>query len=70
MAISFLIKKTGSGMSVTEQLTGELHKPVIKKFKRRKIYARFIDNIQAAYLSELESLSSKNKNFKYLLCVI
>ena len=45
MAISFLIKKTGSGMSVTEQLTGELHKPIIKKFKRRKIYARFIDNI-------------------------
>ena len=29
-------KKTESGMSVNEQLYEELHKPVIKKFKRRK----------------------------------
>ena len=26
--------------SVNEDLTGELHKPVIQKFKRRKVYAR------------------------------
>ena len=48
----------------------ELHNPVIKKFKRRKVYARFKDNIWAADLSEMESLSSKNKNVKYLLYVI
>ena len=41
----FFDKKTGSGVSVNEQLTEEFHKPVIKKFKRRKIYARFKDNI-------------------------
>ena len=57
-------------MSVSEQLSEELHKPVIKKFKRRKVYARFKDNIWAADLSEMESLSSKNKNVKYLLYVI
>ena len=57
-------------MSVSEQLAEELHKPVIKKFKRRKVYARFKDNIWAADLAEMESLSSKNKNVKYLLCVI
>ena len=28
------------------------------------------DNILAADLDEMESLSSKNKNVKYLLCVI
>ena len=38
-------KKTGSGISVNEQLAEELHKPVIKKFKRRKVCARFKDNI-------------------------
>ena len=32
-------KKTGSGISVSKQLPDELHKPVIKKFKRRKVYA-------------------------------
>ena len=64
-------KKTESGVSVNEQLAEELHKPVVKKFKRRKVYARFKDNIWvSAALAEMESLSSKNKNLKYLLCVI
>ena len=30
--------KTGSGISVNEQLAEELHKPVIKKFHIRKVY--------------------------------
>ena len=48
----------------------ELHTPVIKKFKGRKVYVIFKDNISAAGLAEMELLSSKNKNVKYLLCVI
>ena len=63
-------KKTGSGVSLNEQLAEELHKPIAKKFKRRKVYARFKDNIWAADLSEIGSLSSKNKNVKYLLYAI
>ena len=43
---------------------------MIKKFKRRKVYARFKDNIWAADLAEMESLSTKNENVKYSLCVI
>ena len=57
-------------MSINEQLAKELHKPVIKKFKRRKVYARFEDNMLEADLAEIQLLSSKNKNVKYLLCVI
>ena len=53
-------------MSVNEQLAEELHKPVIKNFKRRKVYAKFKDNIWAADLAEMGSLSSKNKNVKYM----
>ena len=45
MVCKFFDKKTGSGASVNEELPEELHKPVIKKFKRRKFYARFKDNI-------------------------
>ena len=37
MVYNFLDKKTGSGISVTEQLAKELHKSVIEKFKRRKV---------------------------------
>ena len=47
-------------MSVNEQLAEELHELVIKKFRRRKVYARFKDNILAAGLAEMGSLSSKN----------
>ena len=70
MVYEFFDKKTGSRISVNEQLAEELHKPVKKKFKRRKVYARFKDNIWAADLAEMASLSSKNKNVRYLLCVI
>ena len=49
---------------MNEQLAEELHKPVIKKFERRKVYASFKDNIWAADLAEMDSLSSKNKNVK------
>ena len=51
-------------MSVNEQLAEELHKPVIKKFKRRKVYSRFKENIWVADLAKMGSLSSKNKKVK------
>ena len=55
-------KKTGSGVTVNEQLAEKLHKPVIKKIKRRKVYARIKRNIWAADLGVMRSLFSKNKN--------
>ena len=70
MVYKFFDKKTGSEISVNEQLAEELHKPAITKFKRRKVYERFKDNIWAADLAEMKSFPSKNKNVKYLLCVI
>ena len=51
-------------------LIQELLKAVIKKFKRRKAYARFKDNIWAADLAEIGSLSSKNHGAKYLLFAV
>ena len=68
--INFLVRKKGSGMSVNEKLAEELHKLVIKNFKRRKVYARFKGSIWAADLAEMGSFSFKNKDVKYLLCVI
>ena len=43
---------------------------MIKNIKRRNVYARFTGNTWAADLTKMESLSSKNKNVKYLLCAI
>ena len=70
MVYKIFDEKTGSRISVNEQLAEELHKPIIKKLKRRKVYTRFKDNIQAADLAGMESLSYSNRNFKYLLCII
>ena len=70
MTYTFFDKKTRSGVIVSEELAEELHEVVTKKFKRRKFYARFKANIWAANLAEMESLSSKYKNVKSLLCVI
>ena len=58
------------GITVNEQLAEELYKPVIKKLKGRQIYARFKDNLCTAYFAEMESLSSQNKNVRYLLFMI
>ena len=63
-------KKTGLRASVNEQLAQELHKQVIKKLKRKKVYGRFKDNIWATDLAKMRSLSCFNCGVKYLLCVI
>ena len=40
-------KSSGSGITngSNYQLANELHKPIIKKFKKRKVYSSFRDNI-------------------------
>ena len=45
MVYKFFDKKTGSEVSVNEELAEELHTLIIKKFKRSKVYARFKKNI-------------------------
>ena len=52
------------------QLAEELHKPIIKKFKKRKVYSRFRDNIWGADLADMQLISKFNKGFRFLLCVI
>ena len=61
----------GSGIASSSILADELHKPVIKKFYKRKVYSQFKDNIWGVVdLADTQSLSRKNKGIKYLLCAI
>ena len=53
-----------------QQLADELHKLIIKKFKKRKIYLSFKDNIWGADLDEIQLISKFNKGSTFLLCVI
>ena len=67
-----LDKKTMSdkGTGNNKCLAEELHKPIIKKFNKRKVYSQFRDNIWGVDLADMQSLSYKNKGIKYLLCAI
>ena len=56
-----------------EQLAEELHKPIIRKFKKRKVYSTFKDNIWGVDLANMQLLSKYNKaiiNFFYFKCAI
>ena len=67
-------KSKGSGVNIplefNEQLAKELHKPIIRKFKKRKVYSGFKDNIWGADLADMQLISKFNKGFRFLLCVI
>ena len=60
----------GSGVNENIKLANELHKPIIRKFNKRKVYSSFKDNIWGADLADMQLLSKFNKRIKYLLCVI
>ena len=65
--------KESSGSGITKsnyQLADELYEPIIRKFKKRKVYSSFRENIWGADLADMQSLSKYNKGTKYLLCAI
>ena len=47
-----------------EQLAEELHKPIIRKFKRRKVYSSFKNNIWGVNLAGMQLISRFNKGIK------
>ena len=73
MVYKFFDKKSkGSGITNQSnyQLANELHKPIIKNFKKRKVYSSFKQNIWGVDLADMQSLNKYNKGIKYLLCAI
>ena len=79
MAYKFFDKKSeGSGAKhintklapQNQQLAEELHKPIIRKFEKRKLHAASKDNIWGADLADMQLLSRYNKGIRFLLCVI
>ena len=71
MVFKFFAKKSkGSGLKENRQLANQLHKPIIKNFKRRKVYSSFKHNIWGVDLADKQLTSKYNKGIRYLLCVI
>ena len=65
MVYNFFDKKlAGSGVANNEikkqnlQLAEELHKPIIRNFKKRTVYSRFKDTIWGADLADMQLISN------------
>ena len=68
---SFIGLQHKLGMGVwSSQLADELHKPVRRRFEKRHVFAKQIDDIWAADLVDMSSFSRSNKGYKFLLTVI
>ena len=63
-------RKLGLGIEWTDTLTDELHKPVKRKFEKRQVFVRNVDDIWAADLVDMQYYSRTNKGFKYILMII
>ena len=65
-----LLKKTSvSGIKnehiSNKQLAEELHKPIIRKFKKRKVQSPFIDNIWGVDLDDMQLIGKCNKEIRF-----
>ena len=54
----------------SQQLAEELHKPITRNFRKRRVISYGIDKIWAADLVEIQKFSKWNHGIKYLLMVI
>ena len=67
MVYKFFDKKsTGSGIKQNQQLVNELHKAIIRTFKRRKVYSSFEDSIWGVELADMQLISKYNKRIYYV----
>ena len=58
MVYNFFDKKSkGFGLKENQQLANELHIPIIKKFKKRKVYSSFKNDICGVDLADIELIS-------------
>ena len=63
-------KRMGWGIEWTSELSDELHKPIRRKFQKRIVFAKNVDDIWTADLVEMRPFSRFNNGFKFILMII
>ena len=53
-----------------KELAEELHKSIIRKFKKSIVHTAFIDNILGIDPADIQMISKFNEGLRFLLCVI
>ena len=74
-SINFLLKKTSGGTVKNDniwhaELSEELHKAILRKFEKRKVHSRFIDNVCGADPADMQLINRFNKRFIFLSRII
>ena len=59
-------KRLGWGIEWTNELANELHKPIRRKFQKRHVFVRNVDDTWAADLVEMQSFAKFNDGVKYI----
>ena len=70
MVYKFFDKKHSGGVIKSlsnQQLANDLHKPIIKKNKKKRVYSSFKDNIWDADLAYMQLIITFDKGICYLL---
>ena len=68
--------KSASGGSIKSEImlnqecAQELHKPIVRKYEKRKVYSSFIANIWGADLVNMQLISKFNKELSFFFCFI
>ena len=64
------INKENKEDFLNSELANELHKSIIRKFKKTKVYSSFKDNIWGVDLADMQLISKYIKGIRYILCAI
>ena len=64
------VSGTKNDIKQNKQFANELHKLIIRKFKKRKGYSSFRDNICGVDLADRQVIRKYNKGIRFLLKVI
>ena len=72
MVYKFFNKKSSGGPIKNEiisnkELAEEIHKPIIRKFEKRKVHSSFIDNIWSADLADMQLITKFTKEFRFFI---
>ena len=63
-------RRLGWGIEWSNALADELHKPIKRKFQKRLVFAKNVDEIWAADLVDMQSFAKFNNGYKYILMAI
>ena len=59
----------GGSIKWTSPLADELHRPVRKRFPKRQVFVRHVDDVWGVDLVDMKALSKQNNGFKYILMI-